>query len=261
MKKKSVLILIITIMISINLVYAEDIKLREFKDTAIADLINSSELTSNATATVEDETLKVKLLKGSDDPHFMLPVEDLNAESGKDNILAICLKTTYRTFEYDYAYLHFVTSEGEGTVTANSYAVTEKWQVIYFRLGSNENYKGTLKSLRLDPFEKSPENDNDSLYQIKWMAFFEDINVARNYSEDYLKTVNPTPAPGETEAPHVTEPPVYRPRKDNTVWKFIWTVVAILAATVVITYFIERQRNIEMAKNKNSKGKNKKKKR
>lgn len=259
MKRKTIFTVIIAVMISMNLIYAnEDIKLREFKDNNIADIINKSELTSNATAAIEDETLKVTLKKGADDPHFMLPVEDLNAQSEKDNILAICLKTTYRTFEYDYAYLDFVTTEGQGTVTANSYAVTEKWQVIYFRLGSNENYKGTLKSLRLDPFAKAPDNDNDALYQIKWFAFFEDINEAKDYSDKYLNKVNPSPVPGETEAPHVTEKPVIKPKKDKSIWKFVWTIILMLVATVIITYFLERQRNIQMEKSKNNKGKKKK---
>ncbi|HPZ53108.1 MAG TPA: hypothetical protein PLI11_09325 [Clostridia bacterium] len=233
----------------------EDYKIYYFTDASIADVINNSELTKNATAQVSDEILKISLTKGAQDPHFMLPVEGINAVGGEDNILAICVKTTFRTFEYDYAYATFVTDEGEGVVTANSYAVTERWQVIFFRLGSNENYKGNLKSIRIDPFENAPDKDEDLLYQIKWFGFFKDINSANEFANDYLNEINPTMAPGETEVPHKTSPPPEPYGEDNSIWGFVWTIVAMLAATVVITYFLEKMRKQETEKSKTKKKK------
>lgn len=253
MRKLLCFVIIVTVL-CLGVVHAEEgHKIYYFTDASIADAINNSELTKNASAQVTDETLRITLTKGAEDPHFMLPVEGMNAVGGEDNILAICVKTTFRTFEYDYAYATFVTEEGEGVVTANSYAVTERWQVIYFRLGSNENYKGNLKSIRIDPFENAPDTEDDLLYQIKWFGFFKDINSANEFAKDYLKEINPTMAPGETEVPHKTSTPPPGSYEDNSIWGFVWTIVAMLAATVVITYFLEKMRKKEMEKSKTKK--------
>ena len=256
MRKIPLLVIVISMLLFSFSSADENFKIFNFTDVSVADTINDSELTKNAKASISDDTLNVTLTKGAEDPHFMLPVEGLNVVAGEDNILAVCVRTTYRTFEYDYAYVTFVTDEGEGIVTANSYAVSERWQVIYFRLGSNTDYKGNLKSIRFDPFENAPDKDEDLLFQVKWFGFFDNINNATEYAEEYLKDINPTPAPGETEAPHKTTTPAGKtPEKDNSIWRFVWTIVAMLAVTVVITYFIERQRRIELEKNKNKKGK------
>lgn len=243
MTKNRLIIFILTLTLFSFYAQASGEKVLFLDNKSHADFINSSNLTSNAQAEIKEDILQINLTKDGDKPSFALPIEDMEIDPTTDNILAICLKTSYRTYEHDYAYAYFETDTGEGTVSANSYAVSSKWQVIYFRMGSNENFIGEIKSIRIQAFEKSPQDEKDLAYQIKWTGFFTSISEAQEYAKAYLEVINDGLSQDETPSPHKTTAPTKKDKNTKFGWGFVWTLIAMLAVTVILTYFIERERN------------------
>ena len=95
MRKLLCFVFLVTVL-CLGVVHAEEgHKIYYFTDASIADAINNSALTKNASAQETDETLRISLTKGAVYPHFLRPVEGMNAVGGEDNILAICVKTTF----------------------------------------------------------------------------------------------------------------------------------------------------------------------
>lgn len=94
------------------------------------------------------------------------------------------------------------------------YANTSDVQIININLAKTKKWDGTVGNLRFDPF---PETSVDTVVELYYVAFFENIESAEAFGEKYLaEGLSPTPAPTEKPTAAPTAAPTEAPTEVPT---------------------------------------------